>query len=1021
MLLFLPLVWWLSRGDWIQPLPEYIVYPEWITYGQSLLEADVNSFSIVYTWSRAKIAYDKDNLFYNGKSLTWLQLDWLKPVLLYQRVIQYDEYYDYNGLLDRENIYFGLWNDLYYRSISDYRSISGATHTINKIDWVVFDATYREYNVYKNRLIYNDHLIYKWSIVSWVDAKDIILLWENKESWFFVYDNALVYWNGELIYYFVDDWPYRSVWNKSDFYTSIEWVYINDIHYKDHLIQDEQYFYFLESKARPWSNYGRIYSIWKLPKVAYEALSWHFYKDDNGIFMAHRLTADWINYFTGVESKTFWYFWKLDFLELYKDKNFIYSKPWISWDQNWTRDSWLKNICGNSNPHCINVNEAVIVWKLIKDSKNIFYYDMQTQSLKKIEEKIDAKTFTWAEWSRVYNNSNTLFCKDKNGIYSYSPSWLQKYAWMDKNSFVHLWNKYFQDKNGIYRIGTYNSDTWTYAFQKMPNADSKSFEVLFSGRQDNEWAKDKNMVYRQWEPYTIVSVNDFDPTKPLWFTYQPELSRKSWCVNKITYWTSISYDNYDLDKEHKKEEYVCCDDIIQWDDFTQINPHFAKTTAAVYTLWFVQWVNEYATQPVCRQTEISPEWLEILWNPQPIVNRYTSREYNNRNDNLVDKINANYYYYLKNKDWFYHTIFDKICNTSWIAPTDWTEWYCDPTFFPNKIEWIDQKSFTVLNDFYAKDNKSVYFGSEPMTPFNDSAQHIDPKTFTILTGKIDNFWKRIATDWKNIYIDWAIARSKWFFWQEINTITYHGMWIISVPNNGFMKLNNWKSPTMEQINRMYPSDLSCDTNIVPSGLCYDSNTWYAYQALLNDWYNEMYATNIDMKTFKKIAWYYYKDKDSVYILSSNYALQKLPWADPNTFQVLNTHMHNQIAKDKDALFCNTKSITTNTKHINVFVANRFTIISDWKKFFTTDCSILPFADFKESMKLLYKQYQEEHVLPTVKQVEQSLKYYTITNSPWYDEYVQSINTYEAWYDTRKNPVVTGLMRLITHIKAVKNS
>ena len=102
-------------------------------------------------------------------------------------------------------------------------------------------------------------------------------------------------------------------------------------------------------------------------------------------------------------------------------------------------------------------------------------------------ENADYKTF-----KEINNDLNIDLALDKNHVFIGAS--ILKYA--DPNSFEHINEYYWKDKNNIYLLQFGQIDA------RIQNADPKSFEVF----NDYLWTKDKNHVY-----YEFDILNDVNP------------------------------------------------------------------------------------------------------------------------------------------------------------------------------------------------------------------------------------------------------------------------------------------------------------------------------------------------------------------------------------------------------------------------------------------------------------------------------------------------------------------------------
>ncbi len=262
------------------------------------------------------------------------------------------------------------------------------------------------------------------------------------------------------------------------------------------------------------------------------------------------------------------------------------------------------------------------------------------------------------------------------------------------------------------------------------------------------------------------------------------------------------------------------------------------------------------------KTEI--DWVEIQ--SFEILNEVFSRDNNfvyfedAKLDIITPKnIKLLWKYFIIDKD----TIFFQSVKIDWYYITStsypWSNRNLVSIKSDKSINNIDINTFEILNNYYSRDKKNIYYWWEKI-------KNIDVNSFSIID---EDYWK----DKTNIYfeskkIDWVNLESFKIIespCSKDNTFCYY--WenkIVWADINTFIVKNNF---------------FSLDINFV----------YYRWKRI--EW--------TDPHSFSFIKYYYWKDKNFVYFQSN-----KIELADPNSFIVLDS----LYTKDKNYVYINRKVI-----------------------------------------------------------------------------------------------------------------
>lgn len=251
------------------------------------------------------------------------------------------------------------------------------------------------------------------------------------------------------------------------------------------------------------------------------------------------------------------------------------------------------------------------------------------------------------------------------------------------------------------------------------------------------------------------------------------------------------------------------------------------------------------------------------------------------------------------------------------------------------ITWININKFKTLGYWFAKDDKNIYYYWIALENKN-----IDISTFSLLNPYYYKDKNHVYTaTWnmdegiKIINLNWADSKTFQVF--KDNYIKYakdkNHVYIAWKSNNNLdpssFEILTWDDrltygEIVKDKNHVYScGSLLLDSKCIPFTGVDSSTTKLVSQGLLKDknWiydlglWKKINNNLIDIATFEQLNYYYYKDKNSVYLLDwddSDINFKIISWSDAKSIQIFGTDTAKYLyAKDKNHVYISGKIIT----------------------------------------------------------------------------------------------------------------
>lgn len=216
--------------------------------------------------------------------------------------------------------------------------------------------------------------------------------------------------------------------------------------------------------------------------------------------------------------------------------------------------------------------------------------------------EIDSEDISEAEWTseelrralywrnlESYIHIFDTYWKDKNSVYCIGV----KIPWADPDSFSHIWWYYMKDKNAVYLY-----------WKKVEKADPKTFE---SCDKTNSYFKDKSSVFYDWKIISEADVKTFESVSIVGtdFYHYAKDSKHVYLWKLVIPWADPkTFKAIDPDYSYDDNFIYCYTAKIEWADpetfefipdnkivWPQLNWPFARDKKNVY---FLEHVVEWA-------------------------------------------------------------------------------------------------------------------------------------------------------------------------------------------------------------------------------------------------------------------------------------------------------------------------------------------------------------------------------------------------------------------------------------------
>lgn len=206
-----------------------------------------------------------------------------------------------------------------------------------------------------------------------------------------------------------------------------------------------------------------------------------------------------------------------------------------------------------------------------------------------------------------------------------------------------------------------------------------------------------------------------------------------------------------------------------------------------------------------------------------------------------------------------------------------------------KVENVDLNTFKILNDKYAKDNKSVYFSG------NKSYEDVDSKTFEVLPNnysKDKNSVYRPINEWIQ-KIDGANPKTikvlNEFYSKDNKNVFYNEYKIPNADVNSFVALDEEIGYAKDK-NSVYYSGTKIENANVKTFKVVSTESLYFFKDNKNVYVAEKVIKGADPQTFKDIpeTIYYARDKNNLYYYSGD--VKNLGKINENNFKVLDSSL-----------------------------------------------------------------------------------------------------------------------------------
>ena len=206
-----------------------------------------------------------------------------------------------------------------------------------------------------------------------------------------------------------------------------------------------------------------------------------------------------------------------------------------------------------------------------------------------------------------------------------------------------------------------------------------------------------------------------------------------------------------------------------------------------------------------------------------------------------------------------------------------------------KVENVDLGTFKILNDKYAKDDKSVYFSG------NKSYEDVDSKTFEVMPNyysKDKNSVYRPINEWIQ-KIDGANPKTikvlNEFYSKDNKNVFYNENKIPNVDVNSFVALDEEIGYAKDK-NSVYYSGTKIENANVKTFKVVPTESLYFFKDDKNVYAAEKVIKGADPQTFKDIpeTIYYARDKNNLYYYSED--VKNLGKINENNFKVLDSSL-----------------------------------------------------------------------------------------------------------------------------------
>lgn len=332
------------------------------------------------------------------------------------------------------------------------------------------------------------------------------------------------------------------------------------------------------------------------------------------------------------------------------------------------------------------------------DNKNIFFKRNTIPELNK-------KTF------KAYSN---YLGSDGTSTILWDHSAPHDYKKIHTNNFTQISNHYFYDKNSVYFL---NVDSKA-ALLPLKSADSKSFKIIHEEKRDlNDpgliVARDKNSVYLR----DLVIFNSKTNFKVELLLKNPAFGAYLRINNSIFYVNRSSYKKVSMiapKKLHFINDFFISDGQHLYKASNRVELKYKgsqKFPSSKLKVFERVWGTYKDSLYYLRNNNIK-EFTNV-----DVKNFKILRNYCKRGIGCIDLAkDSNRYFYtqraysIKNPDPNIQYVLDKYPN------------HRSAVFFPGTqthIKGADQKSFTVLKDWYSKDAKKFYYYDKPMPVIPD--------------------------------------------------------------------------------------------------------------------------------------------------------------------------------------------------------------------------------------------------------------------------------------------------------------